>query len=101
MRGRILLQRLDTRRYLGTAGEWADSCQKARIFEHTYQALLEGLEHPESTQEVWCFRNPTRNLYTAVRPEDDPGVLPCEACSLADSATHACCTGSLSAKATN
>lgn len=84
MRGRILLQDLNSHSYLGKDGAWTKTCQQARVFEHTYIALLEGLDQEDKhTQVVWCFRDPSSNLYMAVRPGDNGKLYPCEACPLA------------------
>ncbi len=89
MRGRIILQDLDTHSYLNQDGAWSSSCQQARIFDHTYMALLEGLDHEDKhTQVVWCFRDPGANLYMAVRPADKAKIYPCEACPLAHQASQ-------------
>lgn len=88
MSGRVILQDLLNHRYLGSGGSWVTSCQNAIVFEHTYQAALEGLHHPEHTQVVWCFRNPSQNLYMAVRPDEERAVSPCDTCPLADATSQ-------------
>ena len=83
MSGRIILQDMRTHCYLGDDGAWETSCQQARLFDRAYLAVLEGLKHPEQMQVVWCFQNPSQNLYMPVRPGDEHLVFPCEACALA------------------
>ena len=81
------MQEVITRRYLAADGSWTESCQGAKTFEHTYLALLEGISHPEKTiQVVWCFRNPSLNMYLAVRPGDEALTCPCLECPLAEAA---------------
>jgi hypothetical protein len=83
MRGRIILQDISTHRYLAPDNSWTQSCQQAKVFEHTYQALLEGLSlHNTPTQMVWCFRNPAANLYVAVHPQDSNRIQACVSCPL-------------------
>ncbi len=83
MSGRVIIQDTKTRCYLGQGCSWVQSCQEARVFEHTYTALLEGLEHRDKTlQVVWCFQHPEQNLYVAVRPGDEAHIQPCTACKL-------------------
>jgi hypothetical protein len=83
MSGRVIVQDTATRRYLGPESSWVESCQQARVFEHTYLALLEGLQHRDKIlQVVWCFQNPVENLYIAVRPEHQGRIRPCEICKL-------------------
>ena len=83
MSGRVILQDLRTHSYLGDDGTWVSSCQHARLFDHTYVALLEGLKHAEQMQVVWCFQNPSQNLYMPVRPGDEHLVFPWKTCPLA------------------
>lgn len=84
MRGRIILQDVATQFYLAADSSWVKGCQQARVFEHTYLALLEGLDHHEkTTQVVWCFKNRDMNMYLAVRPGDSNCVQPCVFCPLA------------------
>lgn len=81
MKGRVILQDIVSHQYLAPDGGWAASCQQARTFEHTYLALLDGLEHRDKhTQVVWCFQNPSENMYMPVRPQDSGLVLPCQSC---------------------
>ena len=82
MRGRVLLQDVRSGRYFGEKGEWTLNCQQSKLFEHTYQAMLEGLEHSGVLQVVWCFRNPSRNFYVLVREDEHFDVLPCVRCPL-------------------
>src|SRR5215471_3863546 len=64
MRGRILLQDLRTLRYFAGEGMWATGCQQAKGFEYTWMALQEGLNHANrTTQVVWCFGDPSANMY--------------------------------------
>lgn len=84
MSGRIILQDLSTHRYLAPDNSWAESCQQAKVFEHTYQALLTGLSfHAGPMQVVWCFRNPAANMYIAVHPSDGDRIRACVSCPLA------------------
>ena len=81
MSGRVIVQDVDTRLYLDENSSWVESCQQARTFEHTYSALLEGLEHHNKTlQIVWCFQNPELNMYLAVRPGEGERIRPCTIC---------------------
>src|SRR6516162_9747571 len=83
MRGRILLQDLETHRYFAGEGMWAAGCQQAKVFEHTWMALQEGLNHADrTTQVVWCFGDPSENMYMLVRPYDGAVVYPCGTCPL-------------------
>lgn len=89
MNGRIILQDLLNHTYLSLEETWVESCQQARVFEHTYQALLEGLQHTDRhSQVVWCFQNPSENMYVLVRPENKDRIFPCENCPLACRATR-------------
>jgi len=73
MRGRVILQEIESGFYLDASSRWVAGCQEARVFEHTWMALPEGLSHKEKAlQVVWCFRAPTQNLYYPVR-EGAPG----------------------------
>jgi hypothetical protein len=83
MKGRVILQDLVSHNYLAAGDTWVASCQKARTFEHTYLALLEGLEHREKTQVVWCFQNLRENMYVVVRSYTDDHIYPCVTCPLA------------------
>ena len=84
MSGRVILQDLSTHRYLTPDDCWAESCQQAKVFEHTYQALLRGLDfHARPIQVVWCFRNPAENMYIAVQPDDSDKIRACVFCPLA------------------
>ena len=83
MRTKIILQDLDSQFYLSTDGTWVSSCQEARTFEHTYSALIEGLQHTEKRPEiVWCFGDPRMTLYISVRGEDKNHLHRCERCPL-------------------
>lgn len=83
MNGRIILQELSTHHYLAADDSWAESCQQAKVFEHTYQALLKGLSfHTGPMQVVWCFRNPAVNMYIAVHPSDSGRIRGCVSCPL-------------------
>ena len=87
MKRRIIIQEPTTRLYLAPDGTWTNNCQKARTFEHTYLALLEGINYSErALQVVWCFRNPALNMYLSVRPEDDALTCACAECPLAQAA---------------
>jgi hypothetical protein len=69
MSDRILLQDLESHEYLGANGEWVEGCDVAQVFEHTWMALQEGLNHKgRATQVVWCFGNPALSMYMLVRP---------------------------------
>ncbi len=82
-RGRVILQDLQTHSYLSSDNSWVGSCQRARVFEHTYLALLEGLGYPQKAlQVVWCFQNPARNMYVAVKAEDTDRIHGCSQCPL-------------------
>lgn len=82
-KGRVILQDLETHSYLAGDSSWASSCQQAKVFEHTYVALLEGLNyHPKALQVVWCFRNPSMNMYLPVNPADGARVVACDFCPL-------------------
>src|SRR5690349_1177009 len=84
MRGRIILQALVTCHYLTPSGAWVAGCRKARRFEHTYLALLEGLDHRDrATQVVWCFSNPSLSLLMPVHASDDHRVFACATCPAA------------------
>jgi hypothetical protein len=84
MEGRVILQDLTTHSYLAKDNSWAESCQRARVFEHTYEAVLEGLEHREKVlQVVWCFQNPAKNMYLPVKAEDSDRIYECVSCPLA------------------
>ena len=86
MRGGIILQDLLTHDYLTPAGAWAPTCQEARLFDHTYLALLEGLQHRDrATQVVWCFRNPSLSLFLPVHASDSHRVIACATCPAAQS----------------
>ena len=87
-RGRVILQDLHTHCYLSSDNSWVGSCQRARVFEHTYLALLEGLGHPQKAlQVVWCFQNPARNMYVSVKPEDSARIYACSHCPLSGSSS--------------
>src|SRR3974377_2290274 len=78
MRGRILLQDLLSHYYLAPKGTWTSNCQDARVFEHTYMALQEGLNlRDRPSQVVWCFRNPSSSMYLPVRSLDADKISPC------------------------
>ena len=86
MGGRIILQDLGNRLYLGSDGAWANSCQAAKLFEHTYLALLEGLNHAgKHLQVVRCFQNPGANMYMPVHPVEELNLVCCEKCPFFDS----------------
>lgn len=86
MDGRIILQELATHRYLAADDSWSESCRQAKVFEHTYQALLKGLSfHTQPMQVVWCFRNPAANMYIAVHPSDSDRIRACISCPLTGS----------------
>ena len=81
MDGRIILQEISTHRYLAADDSWAESCQQAKAFEDTCQALLKGLSfHTRPMQVVRCFRNPAANMYIAVHPSDSDRIRPCVSC---------------------
>ena len=83
MKGRIILQDLSSHQYLGSDGFWTPSCQEAKQFERTYQALQQGLDYTDKrTQVVWCFQDPTQNLYMLVDPNQTASVFPCLTCGL-------------------
>jgi hypothetical protein len=85
MKGRIILQDLFNRSFLSTDGTWVSSCDQPRVFEHTYIALLEALKYPDKrTQILWCFENPTQNIYLLVRPDASSRILQCETCPVAE-----------------
>ena len=87
MNRRIIMQEPTTRLYLAPDGSWTNNCQQARTFEHTYLALLEGMNHCEKTlQVVWCFRDPSLNMYLSVRPGEEALTCPCIECPLAQAA---------------
>jgi hypothetical protein len=86
--GRIILQDISTRLYMDNDHSWTRNCQEAKSFEQTYHALLEGLSHKEKRlQVVWCFQNPTLNMYVAVHPEDNDRIHACVSCPL-EALTH-------------
>ena len=90
VKGRIILQDLGTHQYLGKDGLWTASCQEAKLFEQAYQALQEGLDRTgKRTQVVWCFQDPTENLYMLVDPNQDDSVHPCISCGLTNRSTTA------------
>jgi len=83
MNGRIFLQDLFNRSFLSADGSWVASCEQAKVFEHTYTALFEGLKHADKrTQIVWCHDNRNLNVYLLVRPDDSSRIQPCETCPL-------------------
>ena len=87
MNRRIIMQEPTTRLYLAPDGSWTNNCQQARTFEHTYLALLEGMNHYEKTlQVVWCFRDPALNMYLSVRPGEETRTCQCIECPLAQAA---------------
>jgi hypothetical protein len=78
-----MVQDLASRFYLGGDSSWVENCQAAREFEHTHLALLQGLHHAEKAlQVVWCFQNPTLNLYIPVDPAQQDQVRPYGFCPL-------------------
>ena len=84
---RVIIQESSRRLYLGADNTWTSDCQQAKTFEHTYLALLEGLNHPsKSLQVVWCFRDPALNMYLSVRPGDETPPCQCVQCPLAKAA---------------
>ena len=83
MSRRIYLQDLESHYYLSEDNTWVKTCQQARVFPHTYLALLEGLQHKERrTQVLWCLGGPKLNVYVLVRPRDDDHTQACESCPL-------------------
>jgi hypothetical protein len=87
MNRRVIIQESSSHVYLAADGSWTSDCQQARTFEHTYLALLEGMNHPgKSLQVVWCFRNPAMNMYLPVHPGDDATTCHCIECPLAQAA---------------
>lgn len=87
MSRRIIMQEVDTRLYLAPDGSWTHDCQEAKTFDHTYLALLEGLGYSaKKLQVVWCFRNPSLNMYLPVRSETEAVVCQCVGCPLAQAA---------------
>ena len=87
MSRRIILQEVNTCLYLATNGSWTANCQEAKKYDHTYQALLEGMTHSDKVlQVVWCFRNPSMNLYMNVRPGQELLTHPCLQCPLSEAA---------------
>jgi hypothetical protein len=83
MNGRIILQDLLNHLYLGIDNSWVKSCQQARVFKHTYLALLEALHHPDrASQVVWCFQKPDLNFYIAAKSEDTVRIHRCVSCPL-------------------
>lgn len=87
MSRRVIMQEVETRLYLAADGSWTHNCQQARTFEHTYLALLEGLRYSaKNLQVVWCFRNPSLNMYLPVRPEGEATLCHCVSCPLAQAA---------------
>jgi hypothetical protein len=87
MSRRIIMQEVATRLYLAPDGSWTRNCQEAKTFEHTYLALLEGLRYSgKKLQVVWCFRDPSLNMYLPVRPEAEASACHCVDCPLAQAA---------------
>src|SRR5215831_20378332 len=83
MSRRIYLQDLESHYYLSEDGTWVKTCQQAKVFPHTYLALLEGLKQTERrTQVLWCLGSPRLNIYVLVRPHDDVRTQPCSTCPL-------------------
>ena len=84
---RIIMQEVNTCLYLAPDGSWTANCQDAKTYERTYQALLEGIGYSDRVlQVVWCFRNPSINLYMNVRPGQEGLTHPCLQCPLAEAA---------------
>ncbi len=82
--GRIILQDLASHCYLTSDRSWVKSCQEAKEFDHVFQALVEAVRQPDKhPQVVWCFRNPSLNLYFAVSPGDKEHLFPCKTCPIA------------------
>ena len=82
MNGRVILQDTTTGLYLAADGSWVKSCQQAKVFEHTWGAFLQGLEHADKRmQVVWCFKDPDLNMYAPVKAEGD--IRPCTSCPMA------------------
>jgi hypothetical protein len=78
-----MVQDLTSRFFLGRDSSWVESCQSAREFEHTHLALLQGVQHAEKAlQVVWCFQNPSLNLYISIDPGQQDQVRPCGFCPL-------------------
>lgn len=76
-----------SRLYLGRDGSWTRDCQQARTFDHTYLALLEGMNYSDKAlQIVWCFRDPALNMYLSVRPGQEAPTCACVECPLAQAA---------------
>ncbi|HTL55218.1 MAG TPA: hypothetical protein VL361_06035 [Candidatus Limnocylindrales bacterium] len=87
MSRRIIMQEVNTCLYLAPNGSWTANCQAAKTYEHTYQALLEGMRYGDKVlQVVWCFRNPSMNLYMNVRPGLEGLTHACLECPLAQAA---------------
>jgi len=87
MNRRVIIQDSSGRMFLAADGSWTNDCQHARTFEHTYLALLEGLNYPgKLLQIVWCFRNPAQNMYLSVHPGEESLVCRCIECPVAQAA---------------
>jgi hypothetical protein len=83
MSGRVIIQDVQTRLYLGKNCSWVESCQQAKLFEHAYSAILEGLDFQDRTvQVVWCFQNPQINMYMPARAGDEGRIVPCVTCPM-------------------
>jgi hypothetical protein len=67
VKGCIILQDLASHFYLAAGPSWVKSCQQAGVFDHTWEAILEGLKHKDNRlQLVWCFSSPSATMYIAV-----------------------------------
>ena len=82
MKRRVILQDLRSGRYLSEDDRWVEDCQRAKAFEHTYLALREGISRldVDCTQLVFCFEDPSRNLYFRIRGSRP--TLACNKCPL-------------------
>src|SRR3974390_2726081 len=76
MRKRIILQDMNSHRYLSAGGNWVSNFQLARVFEHTHSALSEGLRYSDKRpQIVWCFSDdPRMHLHIPIRSEETPSL---------------------------
>lgn len=81
MRGKVLLQDLVSRCYLAIDNSWVESCQSAKVFDHTWAALFQGLKYRDKRlQVVWCFRNPASSFYAPVSVGGDGLMGQCGRC---------------------